>query len=143
MKLALPFLVRHQSTCSCGQTRRTLQYAVIALFKPPFLWGKAHSCSLPKGSDKWGLHLSSLALRTTSSPDQKSSHGESLSPLQDGAKGGHALAYPVETTSVQAILTYLLGNLQDKRQEQVTWELSRRLADTAHREEVGAKMEVW
>lgn len=28
--------------------------------------------------------------------------------------GMDALAYPVETTSVQAILTYLLGNLQGK-----------------------------
>lgn len=37
MKLALPFLIRHQSTCSCGQTRRTLQYAVIALFRPSHL----------------------------------------------------------------------------------------------------------
>lgn len=35
--MALPFLIRHQSTCSCGQTRRTLQYAVIALFRPSHL----------------------------------------------------------------------------------------------------------
>ena len=34
MKLELPFLIRHQSSCSCGQKRRTLQYAVMVLFRP-------------------------------------------------------------------------------------------------------------
>lgn len=112
--MALPFPTRHQGICSCWPDKKS---PTVRCNQATVHMGAWVTPALFFGPGSWALSSFSLAL------------GENTISLEcpqekEGAKDRRALSYRMKTNSVQAILTYLLGNLQGKnQQEQVTREL--------------------
>lgn len=107
--MALPFLTRHRGICSCWPDKKgpTVCCNHLIQTNPPCTWGQGSPLLSSHRPGSWDLSSFSLALSENTisleCPQEK-----------EGAKDRCALSYRMKTTSIQAILTYLLGNLQAK-----------------------------